>query len=142
MVPSSFIRRLTQPRQQLQSLRYVNGSQDLLNLAYNYGTQNNGQIKDIKHYTAPGVEDLTKSQNYEYDAWGHLRKAYTTDLAQPGTWRLEWAYDRFGNRLQQNLTGGNTSITQPQLAVSATTNRITTAGYAYDAAGNMTNDSL
>ncbi|MGH9555530.1 MAG: hypothetical protein ACRD2Y_06875 [Terriglobales bacterium] len=34
------------------------------------------------------VEDQTRSQNYEYDAWSHLRKAYTTDLSQPGTWRL------------------------------------------------------
>ncbi len=129
-------------RLQLASLRYVNGSTDLLNLAYNYGTQNNGQIKDIKYYTSPGVEDQTKSQNYQYDAWSRLKKAYTTNLSSQNTWRLEWDYDRFGNRKNQNLTGGNTSITTPQLSISETTNRITTAGYVYDAAGNMTNDSL
>ncbi len=129
-------------RLQLASLRYVNGAQDLLNLAYNYGAQNNGQIKDIKYYTAPSVEDQTKSQNYEYDAWGRLRRAYTTNLTQPDTWRLEWDYDRFGNRRNQTLTGGQSSITQPQLTISETTNRITTAGYVYDAAGNLTNDSL
>ncbi len=129
-------------RLQLASLRYVNGSTDLLNPAYNYGTANNGQIKDVKYYTAPGVEDQAKTQNYEYDAWARLKKAYTTDLVQPNTWRLEWDYDRFGNRKNQNLTGGNTSVTAPQLSISETTNRITTAGYAYDAAGNLTNDSL
>ncbi len=129
-------------RLQLASLRYVNGSTDLLNLAYSYGAANNGQIKDIKYYTSPGVEDPAKTQNYEYDAWSRLKKAYTTDLVQPNTWRLEWDYDRFGNRKNQNLTGGNTSVTAPQLSISETTNRITTVGYVYDAAGNMTNDSL
>ena len=73
---------------------------------------------------------------------GGIKKAYTTDLVALGTWRLEWDYDRFGNRRNQTLTGGNTSITQPQLNISETTNRITDAGYAYDAAGNLTNDSL
>ncbi len=135
-------------RLQLASLRYVNGSTDLLNLAYTYGTgqqqsaSNNGQIRQIKYYTSPGVEDQAKTQNYEYDAWSRLRRAQTSDLQQPNTWKLEWDYDRFGNRRNQNLTGGTTSITTPQLSISETTNRITTAGYAYDAAGNMTNDSL
>ncbi len=134
-------------RLQLASLRYVNGSTDLLNLAYEYGTgqqqsNNNGQIRKIKYYTAPGVEDQAKSQNYEYDAWSRLKKAYTTNLTADNTWRLEWDYDRFGNRKNQNLTGGTTSITTPQLSISETTNRIITAGYAHDAAGNMTNDSL
>jgi len=80
---------------------YANGAQDLLNLAYDYGTQNNGQIRKITYNTSPGVEEPTKTQNYEYDAWARLKKAYTTDLAQAGTWRLEWDYDRFGNRRNQ-----------------------------------------
>ncbi len=134
-------------RLQLASLRYVNGSTDLLNLAYEYGTgqqqsNNNGQIRKVKYYTSPGVEDQTKSQNYEYDAWSRLKKAYTTNLTAPNTWRLEWDYDRFGNRKNQNLTGGSASVTAPQLTISETTNRIITAGYAHDAAGNMTNDSI
>jgi RHS repeat-associated protein len=129
-------------RLQLASLRYVNGSTDLLNLAYDYGAQNNGQIKKITYHTSPGVEDQTKSQEYTYDAWSRLRMARTTDITQPSTWRLEWDYDRFGNRRNQNLTDGNTSVTTPQLSISATTNRIDTPGYVYDAAGNLTNDSL
>jgi RHS repeat-associated protein len=85
---------------------------------------------------------VRRTQKFEYDAWGRLKKGYTWDLSQQGTWRLEWEYDRFGNRRTQALTGGQASITQPQLEISETTNRITTPGYAYDAAGNMTNDSL
>ena len=41
----------------------------LVNLGYAYGAQNNGQIQKVTYYTAPGVEDTTKTQNYEYDAW-------------------------------------------------------------------------
>ena len=114
----------------------------MLNLGYNYGAQNNGQIRKVTYYTSPGVEDTTRAQNYEYDAWSRLKKAYTTDLVQQGTWRLEWDYDRFGNRRNQTLTGGAASITQPQLNISETTNRITDAGFAYDASGNLTNDAL
>ncbi|MGH9670723.1 MAG: hypothetical protein ACRD3A_11510, partial [Terriglobales bacterium] len=132
---------------QVATLRYSKpSSPDLLNLSYDYTTPavtgNNGQIQKVHYYTAPGTEDATKTQTYEYDAWLRIKKAYTTDLVALGTWRLEWDYDRFGNRRNQTLTGGNTSITQPQLSISETTNRITDAGYAYDAAGNMTNDSL
>jgi RHS repeat-associated protein len=39
--------------------------------------------------------------------------------------------------------GGTTTVyVQPQLSVDQNTNRINTSGYGYDAAGNMTNDSL
>ncbi len=51
-------------------------------------------------------------------------------------------YDRYGNRVQQNPLGGTLAITAPQLTVNRQTNRITTAGYAHDASGNLTNDSL
>jgi RHS repeat-associated protein len=44
--------------------------------------------------------------------------------------------------LSQSLTGGTISITAPQHTISDTTNRIITAGYGYDAAGNLTNDTL
>jgi RHS repeat-associated protein len=33
-------------------------------------------------------------------------------------------------------------VTQPQVSVDASTNRISTAGFQYDAAGNLTNDTL
>ncbi len=55
---------------------------------------------------------------------------------------IGWVYDRYGNRVQQNPLGGTLPITAPQLTVNRQTNRITTAGYAYDASGNLTNDSL
>src|ERR1700719_2506743 len=47
-------------------------------------------------------------------------------------------YDRYGNRTAQTVTAGTGPSNS--VAVSATTNRITSSGYAYDANGNMTND--
>jgi hypothetical protein len=88
------------------------------------------------------VLDPTKSLNYYYDNLGRLTKAETQDLTAANTYRLEWAYDRYGNRLSQSLTGATISITAPQLTISDTTNRIITAGYGYDAAGNLINDTL
>jgi RHS repeat-associated protein len=127
---------------QLQTLRYSNSTQDLLNLAYDYTTGvpgNNGQIQKVHYYTAPGNEDLTKSENFSYDPWSRLSTAQTTDINSPGTWGVTEHYDRFGNRQEQDVSGnwafGTTFTVDPN------TNRIADSGYAYDAAGNMTNDT-
>jgi RHS repeat-associated protein len=48
---------------------------------------------------------------------------------------LSWTYDGFGNRLAQNVTKGTAPVVS--LSISAATNRITTGGFAYDAAGNL-----
>ncbi|MCI0350154.1 MAG: RHS repeat-associated core domain-containing protein [Acidobacteriales bacterium] len=105
---------------------------------------NNGQISKIRFYTAPGVEDLTKTEVFQYDAWSRLANAQTQDTnpALPNTWALTWQYDRYGNRRTQTLTAGSQSVTQPQLQISTATNRITDATFAYDNAGNLTNDSI
>jgi RHS repeat-associated protein len=118
-------------------------SPDILNLGYDYGANNNGQIQTVHSYTTPGVEDQTKSESFTYDAWSRLKTAQTltVNANTPGTWSLQWGYDRLGNRLQQNLTGGNVSIGQPQFTIDPATNRITNSGFTYDAAGNMTHDA-
>jgi hypothetical protein len=46
------------------------------------------------------------------------------------------AYDRYGNR-QIDYGGGSYN-----LAFSTATNRITTSGFSYDSAGNLTNDTI
>jgi RHS repeat-associated protein len=48
---------------------------------------------------------------------------------------LSWTYDGFGNRLAQNVTKGTAPVVS--LSINASTNRITTSGFAYDAAGNL-----
>ncbi len=130
-------------RLQLSSLDYAKGATDLLNLTYNYDQNvagnivNNGQIQGIAD-----TRGNAYSTSYTYDALGRMVQGQTLDLAAANTWKLQWTYDRYGNRPTQTLTGGTISVTQPQLTVNHATNRISTSGYAYDLAGNMTNDIL
>ncbi len=69
---------------------------------------------------------------YTYDALNRLATAQTTGPQ----WGLAWAYDGFGNRTNQTVTKG--SGPTHSVAIDASTNRIATAGYLYDANGNMT----
>jgi RHS repeat-associated protein len=130
---------------QPSTLRYFKGSTDILNLAYDYTTGvpgNNGQIQAMRYYTSPGVEDQTKSENFTYDSLDRLSAAHTTTVnSTAGTWSLQWAYDRLGNRFSQTLVGGNITIGQPIFLIDPATNRITNNGYTYDNAGNMTHDA-
>jgi RHS repeat-associated protein len=48
---------------------------------------------------------------------------------------LIWTYDGFGNRLAQNVTKGTAPVVS--LSINASTNRIMSGGFAYDAAGNL-----
>jgi RHS repeat-associated protein len=126
----------------LASLRYSNGSGSL-KFVYDYTTANspgnNGQIQ-AEHYLIADVEDLTKSENFTYDNLGRLSAAHTTTVnSTPGTWSLQWGYDRLGNRTSQTLVGGNVSIGQPQFTIDPATNRI--VGYCYDAAGNLLDEN-
>jgi RHS repeat-associated protein len=69
---------------------------------------------------------------YTYDKGGRLTKAVVTGGPSPATYT--YTYDARGNR----LTAGGPSGTQT-LAVNAA-NQITTAGYTFDGAGNLTAD--
>jgi RHS repeat-associated protein len=106
-----------------------------MNLTYNYGSVNNGQIQGITDNINP-----SQSTSYFYDELGRLKTAQTTDLVSPGTWKLSFKYDRYGNRLSQIPQGGTASMPLNEVAVDPTTNRI--SGFQYDAAGNATNDGL
>lgn len=109
-------------------------------LGYAYGTagSNNGQISAITDSVDSG-----RNESYTYDALYRLTGASTTGSTGYPKWGLAWTYDRFGNRITQSIASGCSAITCPtnSLTVSASTNRITTAGYSYDASGNMTNDA-
>jgi RHS repeat-associated protein len=51
-----------------------------------------------------------------------------------------YGYDRWGNRWSQTVTSG--SGPQPSLAFNTANNQITSTGYVYDAAGNLTSDGF
>ncbi|MGD0893913.1 MAG: RHS repeat-associated core domain-containing protein, partial [Terracidiphilus sp.] len=81
---------------------------------------------------------LQQTSAYAYDGFNRLTsRTVTTGTPQNYT----YVYDRYGNRWQQNpLDGGSTLLVN--FNTSPSNNQILTAGYAYDAAGNLTNDAF
>jgi RHS repeat-associated protein len=115
------------PRLQVSQIRAYYGATDSLNMQYIYsGAQNNGQI--TQSIDAVSGETV----NYTYDSVNRLITAATTGTQ----WGLSFTYDGFGNRTAQTVTKG--SAPSSSVAISASTNRITTTGYGYDSNGNMT----
>ncbi len=121
-------------RLQLSSLSYAESNGlSLFQLNYSYATGNNGQIAGVANPSQPG-----QSVNYTYDALGRLSTALSVGWSGYAQWGLSFSYDRYGNRTDQNQTAGSPPANH--VTVTPSTNRINTAGYAYDANGNMTND--
>jgi RHS repeat-associated protein len=120
---------------QLATLVSTSASANVLNLTYNYGAQDNGQIQSI----TDGI-NTSQSTTYTYDELGRLKTARTNDLASANTWKLKFGYDRYGNRLSEIPVAGTANMPFSEIFVEPTTNRI--GGLQYDAAGNVTNDLL
>jgi RHS repeat-associated protein len=123
-------------RLQLQSLVYTGGS-TVLSKTYGYSQNggNNGQITSITDGVNSGL-----SIAYTFDALNRLSAAVTTGSTSYPQWGLSFTYDRYGNRTAQTVTAG--TAPSNSVVVSATTNHITTSGYAYDSNGNLTNDAV
>jgi RHS repeat-associated protein len=122
---------------QLNSILAQSGTTPVLSLSYNYGgAQDNGQIQGITDNVSAAM-----STAYSYDPLSRLVTAQTVDQISPGTWALSFAYDRYGNRLSETPIGGTASMPSSQLLIDPPTNHVTTAGFRYDANGNMTSDS-
>ena len=77
-------------------------------------------------------DSVNGNWTYGYDSLSRLTSANKSGLC------VNYVYDQYGNRTQQNVTCG--SGPQPQFSFNAATNRISTTGYTYDAAGNLTWD--
>ena len=71
-----------------------------------------------------------------YDEFNRLKSLTVTSGTQNN---FSYVYDRYGNRWQQNITAG--SGPSPQLSFNTANNQVTNGGIAYDAAGNLVNDS-
>jgi YD repeat-containing protein len=109
----------------------VNGTLDV--------TKNNGNVQS-QTITVPGMTQ-PYVQTYLYDVVNTLSSAVETNpqiSPTTPTWKQVYSYDQYGNR---TLAPGTTSpatldaTTNPE--VSPADNRITSAGYAYDNAGNL-----
>ena len=91
---------------------------------------NNGRITKFRD------QKTGEEVNYTYDAVNRLVKAETTGAE----WGETFGYDGFGNLLSESPTKGTAPYYN--LVVDGGTNRILTAGFAYDAAGNLTSNPL
>jgi RHS repeat-associated protein len=122
---------------QLQLATLVSGSVStpVLNLTYNYGANDNGQIQSITDGINPSL-----STSYSYDELGRLKTAQTNDLAASNTWKLKFSYDRYGNRLSEVPAAGTASMPFSEITIDSPSNRIN--GVQYDNAGNITSDGL
>lgn len=80
---------------------------------------------------------LGQTATYSYDEFNRLASRTITSGT---TQNFSYVYDRYGNRWQQNLTSGTGPA--PQFNFNTSTNQVTNSGYAYDAAGDVTNDSF
>ncbi len=108
---------------QLTRQKLLNPS-TLVDVEYRYSASNNdGRLWQRKNWVSG--EEVT----YQYDQLGRLSTAATTSTA----WGLSWAFDGFGNRLQQSVTKGSAPV--HSVAVDGLTNRM--VGQSYDANGNM-----
>jgi len=120
---------------------------NLIDLTYNfnYGSGDNGNVIGITNNY-----DGTRSQNFTYDSLNRITMAETTSnhSTSPGhCWGETYQFDQLASGgARGNLTGitqvtgAYTGCTQESgLGVSVNDqNRITSSGYGYDTAGNMT----
>lgn len=72
--------------------------------------------------------------NFSYDDFGRLSTASCIN-ANCGNTAFSYAYDRYGNRWQQNVTAG--SGPQPQFSFDSHNHMV---GFSYDSAGNLLSD--
>ena len=115
------------------------------NLAYSFSLPggNNGSVSSIQNNANSGL-----SETFSYDYLNRVLSAATTATSGSGCWGQSFgpsgtpppgpADDAYSNLTQINAT--NCTVGALGIAVSATTNRVTTTGYAFDAAGNMTQE--
>jgi RHS repeat-associated protein len=94
-----------------------------LNFAYTFNAD--GQVTGVTDSVNPA-----QSASYTYDNLNRLATAATSQ------WGLSWSYDDFGNRTAQTPTLGTPP--QSNLTYDPTSNQITSAGYTFDAGGNLT----
>ncbi len=122
-----------------------NGTTTLLDVSYDYGR--NGSFGTLNGKTGQVTKvtdnlDAWKNKLYVFDAVGRLKWAYGSVESGSDTtsWSQNYTYDRYGNRT--SITVGRRSPVAsdgiPSLAYDTANNRITTAGFEYDVAGNQT----
>jgi RHS repeat-associated protein len=104
----------------------------VLDLVYNFnaGVANNGNVLGITNR-----RDANRNQSFTYDELNRVKTAQSQATSGPHDWGLSFTYDVWANLLSQTVTKGDDV---PMLSVTAgNTNRLSSPGFSYDAAGNM-----
>ncbi len=131
------------------------GDDDMLNLLYGYGTTaNNGNLisQTIKVEDVGTTAGFEAVQTYSYDEMNRLKSA--TEMSTPNygsqsqSWKQTYSFDRFGNRRFDTTSGATTTIpgtcstAECNPTFNLANNRFAgSQGYAYDGAGNVTEDA-
>jgi len=121
-------------RLQVALLSAAAPSATVFSLSYGYGTSNNNQIASI-------VNNLNnaRTQSFTYDTLRRLATGQSQATSGPECWGQSFGYDRWANFLTATVT--KCSAPSQSLTVSTATNRITNTGFAYDNAGDLTNEN-
>ena len=127
------------------------GTTSLVDLGYGYADGNGkktGQLLSLSDN-----KNSHRSRTYSYDKLGRLMQVSGTSSG--GAWQQNYSYDRYGNRTSVTRSGVGASVVPLDAIVDSgnqntgtlsftnaqnqtLTNRITTVGYSYDTAGNLT----
>jgi RHS repeat-associated protein len=103
------------------------------------GTQIYGTAAQWKGAQMQYLSDTLLNQQITY-GYGDGFNRLTSQTVTFGTLQnYTYAYDRYGNRVSQTALQGGYNFNP---TINPANNQITTSGYAYDAAGNMTNDTV
>ena len=111
-----------------------------MKLIYTYSTpsiKNNGNVL-TQTITAPKTAggNLVITQSYGYDGANRLSSA--EESTSGVVWKQGFTYDRFGNRTFNTAQTFPSDVLSSSIAISATTNRITSPNHSYDNVGNLT----
>jgi RHS repeat-associated protein len=113
------------------------GTSNKLQLDFGYGPtdRDNGNVRS-QTITVPGLSNPFV-QAYDYDPLNRLQTAEETSGGAP-QWKQVYGYDQFGNRtFAAGTTFPNPLDAANNPSISPNSNRITSSGFAYDAAGNL-----
>jgi RHS repeat-associated protein len=129
----------------LTQQKVIQGGTNRADLSYDYGNLYTGGNATWKTGQLSKIIDnnnTNRNRQYKYDRLGRLIEA--KGGATFALWTQTYNYDQFGNRTTQSASGtaANGSAINSDgsgnLTFNTATNRITSANFAYDAAGNQT----
>lgn len=114
------------------------GPGNILDLQYNFnlGAGDNGNVVGITNN-----RDTTRSESFTYDALNRIATGQTSATSGANCWGETFTIDQWGNMTNIGHVSGYSACSQDSLSVSATTsNQLSSTGFGYDGAGNMTTD--